>query len=280
METLTKISTGIFPVDFNLKIMKKSIFITLIFVSCLFFSQEKNIEIDYVFSKKMSKKDSSKITQLYKLIIKDNISYYVSDNKIKEDSIRKNTKRNGINNVVGNINLSLLNLEEIITYDKSKNLLSSYKYILENQFFYNEDGINNWEILKDEKRINDDLVLNFAKLEFGGRIWYAWYCKEYPISEGPYKFKNLPGLVFEIYDSEKIFEITLSKIKNKTVDYTPNFSGFTITTKQKYIEVNRNYFENPAPQISKIFTKESQSKLRRNGIERHKNSYYLEKDFE
>ena len=51
------------------------------------------------------------------------------------------------------------------------------------------------------------MVLNFAKLEFGGRIWYAWYCKEYPISEGPYKFKNLPGLVFEIYDSEKIFEI-------------------------------------------------------------------------
>lgn len=56
METLTKISTGIFPVDFNLKIMKKSIFITLIFVSCLFFSQEKNIEIDYVFSKKCLKK--------------------------------------------------------------------------------------------------------------------------------------------------------------------------------------------------------------------------------
>jgi GLPGLI family protein len=41
---------------------------------------------------------------------------------------------------------------------------------------------------------------------FGGRLWIiAWFNLEIPINEGPYKFRGLSGLIFEIGDSQTQF---------------------------------------------------------------------------
>ncbi len=54
-------------------------------------------------------------------------------------------------------------------------------------------------------------TLQKATTGFGGRNWTAWFCKDIPFNEGPFKFRGLPGLIFEIQDDKQKLYIHLSK---------------------------------------------------------------------
>ncbi len=70
-----------------------------------------------------------------------------------------------------------------------------------------------WEILNDTLNI-----LNFktqkAKVNFRGRDYFAWFSTEIKISDGPYKFYGLPGLILKIQstDSKYTFEVYSVKL--------------------------------------------------------------------
>lgn len=52
---------------------------------------------------------------------------------------------------------------------------------------------------------------SLATTEYGGRTYQAWYTTEVPISDGPYVFAGLPGLIVRIQDGEEWlyrFELT------------------------------------------------------------------------
>lgn len=70
-----------------------------------------------------------------------------------------------------------------------------------------------WKIENEHKQW-DEFELHKATLTFGERQWTAWFCPEIPFQEGPYKFRGLPGLIFEIYDSEDIFHYSLIRSQN------------------------------------------------------------------
>ncbi|QOW11535.1 GLPGLI family protein [Kaistella flava (ex Peng et al. 2021)] len=53
-----------------------------------------------------------------------------------------------------------------------------------------------------------------ATTEFGGRKWIAWFTKDIPFQDGPYKFKGLPGLIVKIEDESKSHQFELKGIKN------------------------------------------------------------------
>lgn len=79
----------------------------------------------------------------------------------------------------------------------------------------------NWSIKEDTATIAN-LLCQKAELVFGGRKWIAWFSSEIPITDGPYKFQGLPGLIVSISDSQGYFKfdlITLNDTK-KTV-YNP-----------------------------------------------------------
>lgn len=48
-----------------------------------------------------------------------------------------------------------------------------------------------------------------ATVRFAGRAFEAWFTREIPISEGPYKFHGLPGLIVKVGDTRQqyIFEL-------------------------------------------------------------------------
>jgi GLPGLI family protein len=48
-----------------------------------------------------------------------------------------------------------------------------------------------------------------ATARFGGRQWEAWFTRAVPVSDGPYKFSGLPGLIVKISDSRQhyVFEL-------------------------------------------------------------------------
>ncbi|WP_294311980.1 GLPGLI family protein [uncultured Chryseobacterium sp.] len=70
-----------------------------------------------------------------------------------------------------------------------------------------------WKIEKETK-VSASLQLQKATARFGGRSWTAWFSKEFPFPEGPYKFHGLPGMIVEIYDDKENYHFTLNKSQN------------------------------------------------------------------
>lgn len=67
-----------------------------------------------------------------------------------------------------------------------------------------------WKISNETKQVQN-YTLQKATTKFGGRNWIAWFNKDIPFNEGPFKFSGLPGLVFEISDISKNFIYQLIK---------------------------------------------------------------------
>ena len=75
--------------------------------------------------------------------------------------------------------------------------------------FKTTDKIN-WTVSDETKKV-ENYTLQKAATTFGGRNWTAWFCKDIPINEGPFKLRGLPGLIFELSDAKKNFIYHLIK---------------------------------------------------------------------
>jgi GLPGLI family protein len=71
-----------------------------------------------------------------------------------------------------------------------------------------------WQITKEQKKIMNYSCTK-ATTTFRGRHYEAWFTELIPLSNGPWKFGGLPGLIMEVYDSEKIYKYELSEIDLK-----------------------------------------------------------------
>lgn len=98
-------------------------------------------------------------------------------------------------------------------FDKHNLLIS--ESIFRDQYLV-KDTFNNftWQIEKGHKKI---LNYNCTKAitNFRGRNYEAWFSEEIPIPNGPWKFCGLPGLILEIYDTERIYNFELTGINLK-----------------------------------------------------------------
>jgi GLPGLI family protein len=72
-----------------------------------------------------------------------------------------------------------------------------------------------WNIKSDETDIMMGVPVIKATTNYGGREYIAWFAPTIPIKEGPYVFKNLPGLILKVYDIDRNFEFQLLKFDNK-----------------------------------------------------------------
>ena len=48
-----------------------------------------------------------------------------------------------------------------------------------------------------------------AYAAFGGRMWEAWFARDVPVSDGPYKFYGLPGLILQVRDTHDNYVFSL-----------------------------------------------------------------------
>lgn len=51
-----------------------------------------------------------------------------------------------------------------------------------------------------------------ASVNFGGRNWSAWYTSEIAVSDGPYKFSGLPGLILEISSTDGDYYFVMKEL--------------------------------------------------------------------
>lgn len=69
-----------------------------------------------------------------------------------------------------------------------------------------------WKITGNKRKIGD-YDCQEATTSFRGRDWSVWFATAIPVSDGPWKFYGLPGLIIEAEDSKKEFAFRLTSIE-------------------------------------------------------------------
>ena len=78
----------------------------------------------------------------------------------------------------------------------------------------------NWAIVAETKTLGSYRVQK-ATTSFRGRRYEAWFAPDLPIALGPWKFGGLPGLILEVYDTDKKFVYEASSIDLPAQILTP-----------------------------------------------------------
>jgi len=121
-----------------------------------------------------------------------------------------------------------------------------------------------WKI-SSEKKPWKNYTLQKATTKILGRYWTVWFSDEIPVSDGPYLFKDLPGLVFLARDNSGDFEFNLLSLQksNLTENYFPSiFSKSIEITSDKYKKAYKAYTLDPAKQLRNgVFVDDSGIKI-------------------
>jgi GLPGLI family protein len=134
--------------------------------------------------------------------------------------------------------------------------LSFTRKIVKDNFKYIEDLDKiKWNIEADTKKINGYKVQK-ATTDYAGRNYTAWFTSEIPISDGPYKFNGLPGLILKISDTKNHYSFELLKLQK-----LENFIQFSFNEKD-YISLSKEEFE----KIKKRYNMDPIAALERTGM--------------
>lgn len=180
------------------------------------------------------------------LDIKNNQSLFISESKFLKDSLTAVLRQQGITEIKkskkdksefpklpNGKSIQPTFFDYFITKnmeDKSVNFVES---IGSKQVYYQEDRKMNWDISTQVSDFNNYKVQK-ATMVFGGRTWTAWFAPDIKISDGPYKFLGLPGLILKLEDDKGDYRFTFVKKIN-----IPNaFSEIIKTDARKSTRIN------------------------------------------
>jgi len=197
--------------------MKHFIFIlNTLFVYFYSFSQTTKFDykISYNYRFQEDKKDTnSRRTEETLLFVGKEISYFVSAKKLAIDTILQ--KETNFISAMGRVN-SLPKPKvnfEVIKLRDNKN--SYFETIGISLYTVSSQEIIDWKFEEGTKQIGK-YTCKKARTTFAGRNYTAWYSEEIPLSEGPYKFRGLPGLILEMYDDRQEHYFSLLSLEKKT----------------------------------------------------------------
>lgn len=112
-------------------------------------------------------------------------------------------------------------------------------------FYEEEKEIFDWKIDVGTSLFND-LLCNKAKLYFRGRNYEVLFSSDLGISDGPYKFSALPGLIVHLIDDRKEVEYKISAIEKYQFNMSVIGAESNIKiSRQKMKDLKLAYFLNP-----------------------------------
>lgn len=108
----------------------------------------------------------------------------------------------------------------------------------------------NWHLDETEEMTIAGYLCKKATTSFAGRDYIAWYTPDITLSNGPYKFYGLPGLILSIYDTNKhhVFTAT-SVVKQSQTLELKKWGGLflqTFDTKAEFLVYSQTLKDNPA----------------------------------
>lgn len=137
--------------------------------------------------------------------------------------------------------------------------ITFYQNLFFDNYVYTQPlKMNGWKI---EKEFKD--ILGFqcqkASIDYAGRNFIAWFTEDIPLSDGPYVFNGLPGLIMEVKDIQNYYSFDLvgmqksivemdKRVLPKTIALSKN--QFFLTKKALYKDVRKALLGKPAGSTS------------------------------
>lgn len=125
----------------------------------------------------------------------------------------------------------LANYRIFKNYTQKGNLTFTTNHGRDEYYYVNDDEPMKWVIDSSTDSIMVGYLCKRATTRFRGRDYIAWFTTQIPISDGPYKFRGLPGLIVQIYDKRNEHRFQLVAIKK------PKTAWPIIYTENRYIQV-------------------------------------------
>ncbi|MDR2230107.1 MAG: GLPGLI family protein [Flavobacteriaceae bacterium] len=235
---------------------EKCIFILLQLIFFYSLSQSRSFIYELKYKPGIEKNNIKR--QLYSLDVSKNTSVFRDISEKASDSLISYTGLGmGTSN---NIEMQIC----AIKIDDSPNL-KVYKSIKTNFNYYavkiSEDL--KWH-LSDETKVLNGFKAQKADLNYGGRVWTAWFTDDIPISDGPYIFYGLPGLILQIEDQKKEYCFTLVKTQKETKNFYPRKLGIVMSFDQfsEYLTkyYSDPYFEAKQRGMGQVYTSDAEGK--------------------
>ena len=128
--------------------------------------------------------------------------------------------------------------------DNTKSII--YQNRVRNRYEYDENQPSIvWTLDNSTKKVLG-YICNRATARYRGRNYIAWYTTDISKNNGPYIFEGLPGLILEISDDEDYVHFSAVAINDKSMEiYLRNEKSIIKTSRKKFREVQKSYFENP-----------------------------------
>ena len=169
----------------------------MILFSISFTAQTHRFIYEYHFKTDSTAAEKRKVSMVLD-VNPEEVKFYNYD-FVVTDSINKTR---GENNVIWDDTPAL-------TRKRNSTINSNY-IMIQNMFLVETNDKIDWNLDNETKTIGGYNVQK-ATAKFGGRNWTAWFTKDISLNEGPYKFRGLPGMIFEIYDDKDNFKFSLVK---------------------------------------------------------------------
>lgn len=231
----------------NFKIVFTFIFISVF--SFFVYAQNNKSDMEVVYRMKfisdsLRKENVATVDNLILLFNNQSSIYYSEEAKNYYDYLSK-----GISQMKDN----KISMGTLPPYPKSKGSIYKIGDVIwatlpVGKYLYTfEEPKLDWVLLNGKTEING-IKCNLAKtISDTGDTFFAWYTYEYPFSEGPFRFKGLPGLILKIYNKNQTIEIEAVEIKKTVADIEPIFKNVAINIKNKeiFLKSRSEYFENP-----------------------------------
>ena len=96
----------------------------------------------------------------------------------------------------------------------SQGEISTYTTLVTTGITFKEKVEDYQGMLIDSVKANCGYDCRLAKTDFRGRSYFVWFAPDLPISDGPWKFSGLPGLILEVYDSKDHYHYTIVSIRS------------------------------------------------------------------
>ncbi|MBQ8265750.1 MAG: GLPGLI family protein [Bacteroides sp.] len=119
-------------------------------------------------------------------------------------------------------------------------------------FYYTENKPEfNWEIDFSQTKEVAGYVCHAAKGTYAGRDYQAWFTTDIPISDGPWLFCGLPGLILEVSSLDEEFLYTCMSIQEDTgLIMLRELDTAFKTTRERFLKAKERYKVNPAAGVA------------------------------
>ncbi len=228
--------------------MKKYMFIC--FLSLLYLNSnsqifnypEENLDttkvlVQYLMTYQPDSTDSGALSEKEMLLfIGEHLSYFLSNDAFRFDTIiGKMRSRDEFQEFIMRPNKPVprFNFKFYKNYPEGKmtcldHFLDAYKY--EEDF-----PAMDWKLCSETDSISGYAVQK-ATCTYGGRDWEAWFTKDIPFNDGPYKFSGLPGMILKIKDTKGHYSFEFQTM------YRPIRIFPIVFVEKDYIETNRKSY--------------------------------------